>query len=174
MLVVGCFGLFAASFFISETALIGTGLSVLGLIFWGVAVYLGLETVRCTTPADGTIVGFEERLEEQDENERKCSIAIGPFSWSFGPKEERRVSYFPRVEFETKDHEKRVFTSDDGSQKLSYHVGEAVRVLYDPARPQVARIDKPNWTGIVAVDGVGAFFSVFGLRYLLESFGFWE
>ena len=171
---VGAFGLFVASFFLSQNASIGAWLSFFGLIFLGFGVYW-VQFVRCAISEDGIVVGFEERPEDEEgESERKYSIEIGPISWSFGRKKERRVSYFPRVEFETKDHEKRAFTSDDGSRKPSYHVGEAVRVLYDPARPQVARIGKPNWFGIAIVGGIGALFSVLGFRYLLESFGFWE
>ena len=171
---VGAFGLFVASFFLSQNASIGAWLSFFGLIFLGFGVYW-VQFVRCAISADGIVVGFEERSEDEEgESERKYSIEIGPISWSFGPKKERRVSFFPRVEFETKDHEKRVFTSDEGSQEPSYHVGDPVRVLYDPARPQVARINKDLRFRRVGCFVLGTLCFVPGLWYLLKSFGFWE
>ena len=175
---VGIFGMLAAGFFIFPTVTMGAFFSLSGLLLIGAAVYLCVETlqfVRGALSADGIVVGFEEREdEEQDENERKYSIEIGPISWSFGPKPARRVSFFPRVEFETQDHEKRVFTSDDGSRKPSYRVGQPVRVLYDPAQPQVARINKPLdlWGPIVVAVVFGACFLGPGIRYLLVGFGF--
>src|SRR5262245_40152103 len=156
--VVFALGVASTIFGIFQVAFLGSLFSLFGLLFLGGTVYGCVETlalVRRGASTDGIVVGFEERLdeeeqEEQEESERReYSIEIGHFRWSFG-KKKRRVSHFPRVEFKTKDHEKRVFTSDDGSRKPSYRVGEVVRVLYDPARPQVARINKRLWAPVVA------------------------
>ena len=76
------------------------------------------------------------------------------------------------MEFETEDHEKREFTSDDGSRKPSYRVGDPVRVLYDPARSKVARINKHLWDPIVVLVLFGAIFLFPGLWFLLVGFGF--
>ncbi|HET7238012.1 MAG TPA: DUF3592 domain-containing protein [Terrimicrobiaceae bacterium] len=179
-LVVGSFfivfGLVVAgtTFGVFRAVSIGALFLYFGILLLGAAAYTCVETLRFVRSAlstDGVVVGFEERLEEQEEGEGNYSIEIGPISWSFG-KPARRVSYFPRVEFESQDHEKRVFTSDDGSRKPSYHVGQAVRVLYDPARPQVARINKHPWGVVVAIAMFGACFLVPGLWLLLVGFGF--
>lgn len=175
-LFVGCFGLGVAGLFlISENVFVGAILSTIGLLIVGATVSWCVSTrrfLRRAIPAAGIIVGFEERPEEE-EGERKYSITIGFLSWSFGPKEERRIRYFPRVAFETKDHEKRIFTSDDGSREPSHHVGDVVRVFYDPAQPQVARINEPIWV-FAAAGVIGVSFLAPGLWHLLNALGFLE
>lgn len=179
-LFVGCFGLVIGLFMLSaffgifQAVSMGACFLFFGSLLLGAGIYMCVETrqfVRSALSTDGVVAGFEERLDEQEESEGKYSIEIGPFSWSFG-KPERRASFFPRVEFETEDHEKRVFTSDDGSRKPSYHVGQPVRVLYDPARPQVARINKDLWGPIVVAVLFGLVFLLPGLWFLLVGFGF--
>jgi hypothetical protein len=171
-LSIGVIGMLVVGFFILPTVTMGAFFLLFGVLLLGVGAYWCVSTaqlVRRGVSADSVIVGFDERVEDPEEGERKYSIAIGPISWSFGPKEEPRVSFHPRVEFETIDHEKRAFTSDDGSRKPSYRVGEVVRVLYDPARPQVARINKHLWWPILTVIVFGTWFLVPGLWILLVS-----
>src|SRR5688572_10745375 len=49
------------------------------------------------------------------------------------------TTYRPEVEFSTATGKRIQFTSSVGSSPPSYSVGEAVRVLYNPADPQSAR-----------------------------------
>ena len=170
VLSVGVVGMLVVGFFLFPTVDFGAFFSLFGLLILGFAVNECVSTVqlkRRGVSTDGIVVGFDEKLEEQAEDERKYSITIGFFTWSFGPKAPPRVDYFPRVEFEAKDHGKRVFTSEDSSRKPRYRVGEHVRVLYDPARPQVARINKHLWGPMLVAAVIGAFCLVLGLKFLL-------
>jgi len=153
-LAIGILGMLVVGFFVFPAVDMGALFSLFGLAMLGAAVHEFVSTlrlVRVAIPADGIVVGFEERLEESDD--------------------EKHVHFYPRVEFQTEDHGKQLFTSDDGSRKASYHIGARVRVLYDPARPQVARIDKHLWWPPVTAAVFGTVFLVPGLRMLLIGLG---
>jgi hypothetical protein len=167
-------GLFAGLSRKYPAVIFGLVFSALGFAFVGGAVYLfvsALRFARRAKAADGVVVGFEERPDE-DEGEYKYGIEVGNIKWSFGPKVvTKRISYYPKIEFEMGDHEKRLFTSDGGSRKPSYHVGDRVSVLYDPVQPHIARINKRDWIPIAVVAAIGSPFLIFGIRSLLIGSG---
>jgi hypothetical protein len=74
-------------------------------------------------------------------------------------------TYAPVVEFE---HEgtKYSFKDSIGSNPPAYRVGQAVAVLYDPARPRDARIDRGRWNKAIPI-----FIGAFGALLCLA--GFW-
>jgi hypothetical protein len=72
----------------------------------------------------------------------------------------RSAAYYPVVEFRARDGHVRSFQDRTGNVPPRYQVGDAVVVLYDPSRPEDARIDDRSslWVGgILAI----AFSAVF-------------
>lgn len=69
-------------------------------------------------------------------------------------------SYAPVFSFTAADGKKRTVTSDVWSSPADFSVGESVRVRYDPANPQDARIHSflQTWGGAVISAAVGAMF----------------
>jgi Protein of unknown function (DUF3592) len=73
---------------------------------------------------------------------------------------------FPIVEFRTAYEQVARFQADDGSLR----VGDSVNVVYDPANPRHARLDKwgNRWAGPLALWGAGlAIVAMSGAVYLL-------
>jgi len=124
-----------------------TGIFLLiGLGLLGGAVLSFVTTWRFidgAVAADGVVIAFEERWDSDD----------GAYT------------YYPRVTFETEDRRKFEFTSDTGSRPAAFDVGEPVRVLFDPAQPDAARIDSflQLWLLPLILGGIGTVFSGFGL-----------
>lgn len=124
-----------------------TGIILLvGLGMLGGAVYSFVTTWRFiggAIAADGVVIALEERWSSADGDS----------------------TYFPRVAFETQDRRRFEFTGDTGSQPAAFDVGEPVRVLFDPARPEMARIDSffQLWLLPLILGGLGTVFSAFGL-----------
>lgn len=116
-----------------------------GLLCAGLAVYAIHDTqsflARAVT-ARGEVTGLEYR--------RGTSNSGGAYS--------------PIVKYKTATGEEHTFHSNVGSSPPSYHVGEAVNVLYDPANPAAARIHGFFSLWLVAIiSGIlGCVFSLIG------------
>ena len=125
---------------------------LIGLGLLGGAVFSFVTTSRFigeAVAADGMVVGLEERWDSDDND----------------------YTYYPQVEFQTEDHRTIAFTSDTGSRPAAFDVGEPVRVLFDPARPEAARIDSffQLWLLPLVLGGMGTVFSAFGLLATLSA-----
>ena len=99
---------------------------------------------RRATATDGVVVG----IEEQDSGEG--------------------TTFHTKVEFETRDCAKHVFTSDFGTGWRGHQLGQVVRVLFDPERPQNAIIETQLYVGPLLFGFVGAFFAGIGFVMLLS------
>lgn len=75
------------------------------------------------------------------------------------------TTYRPVVEFTTATGKRIEFVSSVGSSPPSHRVGEAVKVLYNPANPQSARIKSffQLWFGFLIVFFLGLVFAAIGL-----------
>jgi hypothetical protein len=82
--------------------------------------------------------------------------------------------YCPTVEFTTASGERVQFQSSFGTMPASHKVGQTVKVLYDPHKPDAAEIDSglSNWfvPGCLAAFAIGAF--VFSVMFLVLFFLF--
>ena len=76
-------------------------------------------------------------------------------------------AYAPVVEFEHAG-KKHSFKDSIGSDPPSYRIGQGVAVLYDPADPREARIDRGRWNKAVPIliGGCGALSVLLGLWIL--------
>ena len=76
--------------------------------------------------------------------------------------------YCPTIEFTTASGETIRFESSYGTMPASHKVGQVVKVLYDPKKPDSAEIDSglSNWLvpGCLIVFAIGAFF--FSIMFL--------
>ncbi|MGZ8397592.1 MAG: DUF3592 domain-containing protein [Gemmatimonadales bacterium] len=79
------------------------------------------------------------------------------------------TTYRPVVEFTTATGKHIEFVSSVGSSPPSHRVGEAVKVLYNPANPQSARIKSffQLWFGFLIVFALGLVFATIGLGMIL-------
>jgi len=79
------------------------------------------------------------------------------------------TTFAPLVEFE---HDGKIYKFKDsiGSNPPSYRSGDVVAVLYDPARPADARIDRGRWNKLIPllVCGFGALLSFLGIWMALK------
>jgi hypothetical protein len=129
-----------------------TGIFLLvGLGMLGGAVYSFVTTWRFiggAIAAAGVVIALEERWSSSDGD----------------------YTYYPRVAFETEDRRRFEFTGDTGSRPAAFDIGEPVRVLFDPARPEAARIDSffQLWLLPLILGGLGTVFSAFGLAATLS------
>jgi hypothetical protein len=124
---------------------------LVGLGLLGGAVYSIVTTwqfIGGAVAADGVVMALEERWDSDDSD----------------------YTYYPRVAFETEDRRRIEFTSDTGSRPPSFDVGERVRVLFDPVRPEAARIDSflQLWLLPLVLGGIGTVFAGFGLAATLS------
>ncbi len=124
---------------------------LVGLAMLSGAVYSFVTTWRFiggAIAADGVVIALEE-------------------SWSSSDGD---YTYHPRVAFETEDRRRFEFTGDTGSRPAAFDVGEPVRVLFDPAMPETARIDSffQLWLLPLILGGLGTVFSSFGLAATLS------
>jgi len=80
-------------------------------------------------------------------------------------------TYYPRVRFATEGNRSYEFTGNVGSNPASFDVGEEVRVLFDPVRPELARIDSfmQLWFTPLLLAGMGAVFATIGLWATLAA-----
>ena len=81
----------------------------------------------------------------------------------------RRGAYYPVVRFRTAIGEAHTLHSNTGSSPPSYHVGEAVSVLYDPGNLFDARIKGffSLWLIAIIFGAIGWVFSLIGLGGLI-------
>lgn len=104
-------------------AIILSILAVCCLPFFGVGlydVYQNYAEIRTFVGTEGTVVG-----------NRYATVMEDGIATSF---------YQPEVEFDLPDGRKMRFTDKVGSLPPDYEVGNKLRVLYDPANPNNARI----------------------------------
>jgi Protein of unknown function (DUF3592) len=120
------------------------GLMLLGVVLVGFGFKMLADTRRflaTAEPAGGVVVRVDERVERErvgaGDNERWADVT-------------RR---YPFVEFRTGRGQVAQFQADDGSLQ----VGDSVRLVYDPANPRNARLDKwgNRWAGPLALWGAG-------------------
>ncbi len=80
------------------------------------------------------------------------------------------VTYAPGVEFEVGGQAQR-FKDSISSDPPSYRMGDVVQVLYDPANPREARIDRGIWNRAIPflVGGLGGLLLVWGLWIPLRT-----
>ena len=73
-------------------------------------------------------------------------------------------TYIPAVKFTTADGKLVHMTGSTGSGSPSYARGDHVRILYDAANPERARIDSfmENWFAALLLGGMGLVFSLVG------------
>ncbi|MCS7031333.1 MAG: DUF3592 domain-containing protein [Gloeomargarita sp. SKYG116] len=81
--------------------------------------------------------------------------------------------YYPVVEFALPDGEKIRFEGQVGSSSPRFRVGESVEILYDPRRPQVARINRfwDLWLLPIVFSGIGSVFFLIGVGLLAKRLG---
>jgi Protein of unknown function (DUF3592) len=132
-------------------------LMLLGVVLVGFGVKLRLDTRRflaTAEPAMGVVVRVDKRVthERVGAGERAHWADV--------------TRYYPFVEFRTAHGQVAQFQADDGSLR----VGDSVNVVYDPANPRKARLDKwgNRWAGPLAFWGAGlAILVMSGATYLL-------
>jgi hypothetical protein len=124
-----------------------------GLVLLGLAHLMGhthFHLIRHGVRATGRIISYKQ------ENFRRSS---GSFS----------TGYMPIVEFHTSDRfvqfQDWLGTSIAGSTNVS------VIVLYDPANPSIAMIDRPTWNWLpwAPIFAVGLFLVLVGIKGALRS-----
>ena len=131
---------------------------LLGVVLVGFGFKMRADTRRflaTAEPAKGVVV----RVDEAVVSERR-----GSGDNAYWVDVTRR---FPIVEFRTAYERAAQFQADDGSLR----VGDSVNVVYDPANPRHARLDKwgNRWAGPLALWGAGlAIVAISGAVYLLE------
>lgn len=136
--------------------LVGSALSCLisiGCLIGGIRALVILRSRRETSTAtSGVVVGLQKQV--------------------FNPG--TSGVYCPTVEFTTASGERVQFQSSFGTMPASHKVGQTVKVLYDPHKPDAAEIDSglSNWfvPGCLAAFAIGAF--VFSVMFLVLFFLF--
>jgi hypothetical protein len=132
-------------------------LMLLGVVLVGVGVKMLVDTRRflaTAEPAKGVVVRVDKRV---------VSERVGSGDNAHWADVTR---YFPIVEFRTAYEQVAQFQADDGSLR----VGDSVNVVYDPANPRHARLDKwgNRWSGPFALWGAGlGMLVISGAIYLL-------
>lgn len=132
-------------------------LMLLGVVLVGFGVKMLADTRRflaTAEPAKGVVVRADKRV-------RRERVGSGDNAhWA------NVTRYFPIVEFRSAREQVAQFQADDGSLRL----GDSVNIVYDPANPRHARLDKwgNRWAGPLAFWGAGlAILVVSGAIYLL-------
>ena len=101
-------------------AIVLANLFFAGFCLWGAyAAYISWQLEQNGETTHGTVV----RLEESDSSEGGCCV------------------YSPVIEFD-RNGQTYSFEGDNASYPPAYEVGEEVSVLYDPADPDTAQINK--------------------------------
>jgi hypothetical protein len=133
-------------------------LGVAGAVFLVVGVRNYLRTRRFVNQASsttGTVTDVKTRTS-------RSHTSSGP-----------RVSTYryPVVRFQTQDGRSVEFESETGTNTFSQKPGEQVEVLYDPLRPEQARIKSfmMLWFGPLIFSVVGFFLFVFGSLFGLVA-----
>ena len=79
-------------------------------------------------------------------------------------------SYFPRVEYKLPDGSITSFRSETGWGWRVRPLGSKVPVVYDPANPSIAEIDRFNYHWLAPI-GIVLFAAVFAVAALQTGFG---
>ena len=132
-------------------------LMLLGVVLVGLGVKMLVDTRRflaTAEPAKGVVARVDKKVVSErvgsGDNARWADVTRS----------------FPIVEFRTAREQVAQFQADDGSLR----VGDSVNVVYDPANPRHARLDKwgNRWAGPLALWGAGLGMLVMsGATYLL-------
>lgn len=135
-------------------AFVGAVFLLVGLVALSGAAYWSLRTrefIRTAAKAQGLV------------------IDLVPHSGDNG------TTYAPTVRFTDKDGRERTFTSSTSSSPPSHREGDAVQVLYDPARDDKAEIDAfwDLWLGPLVVGIFGLVFPLVGAAVLLQGVRAW-
>jgi len=125
-----------------------------GLFLLGLAYFMGHEhfhLIREGVRAPGTIIGYKQ------ENFRRSSDSFST------------TGYMPIVEFRAGDHSYRF--QDWLGARFAGSTNVPVTVLYDPANPSVAMIDRParNWLPWAPIFAVGLFLLLVGVSAFFRS-----
>lgn len=104
-------------------AIVIGNLFFLGFCLWG--VYAAYNSFNLSRNGE-TTTGIVTRMEESSSAESGCCV------------------YSPVIEFEATDGQTYTFEGDNASYPPAYKVGEEVRVIYDPADPSNALINKAS------------------------------
>ena len=99
--------------------------------------------------ANGSIVGFEERLRYVGQT--------------------RKIYYHPRIEFATDDGQLCCFTWGGGSTTASHEIGDTIVVVYDREKPEKARVASfmGMWAGPIAASILGGCTLAAGIHLIL-------
>lgn len=83
----------------------------------------------------------------------------------------KSTTYKPLVTFNDKNGAKIEFTSGDSSNPPSYDVGEKIEVLYNPKKPQDAKIKSFSslWMGVLIICIAGAVFFAVGFSFFISE-----
>jgi hypothetical protein len=122
---------------------------LVGAFFIGLGVRSLVTTQRFlakASTADGVVVRLDKVVERSREGDRY-------------------TLYYPVVRFVTASGQVVEYSDDLGEDPPAYRVGDSVRVLYDPADPQKARLDtwSSQWLGATIQIGVGGLVFVIGV-----------
>jgi hypothetical protein len=110
--------------------------------------------VAAASHAPGIVIGMERHYSRSSS---RSSSSSGGTTWA------------PVVRFTAPDGEQHEFVSSAGSNPPSYHRGEVVDVLFEPGRPESAKINGwfSLWGGISIAGGLGSVFSLVGVIIIL-------
>ena len=129
---------------VSGLELVLIALMLAGVVLVGFGVKLLVDTRRflaTAQPATGVVVRVDKRVSYERVGAGKDA------HWA------NVTRNFPIVEFRTAREQVAQFQADDGSLRT----GDSVRLVYDPANPRNARLDKwgNRWAGPLACWGAG-------------------
>ena len=133
-------------------------LGVVGAVFLVVGVRKFVRTrrfVNQASSATGTVTDVKSRISRSHTSD--------------GPRV--RTLRYPVVRFQTQDGRTVEFESETGTNTFSQKPGEQVEVLYDPLKPEQARIKTfmMLWFGPLIFSVVGFFLFVFGSLFGLVA-----
>lgn len=127
-----------------------------GLVFLGSGYFMGhthFHLIRDGARAPGRIVGYKQESFRSSSSTSSTS-----------------TSYMPVVEFHTND--RFVQFEDWLGTHMAGNTNVAVIVLYDPANPTVAMIDRPvwNWIPWAPISALGLFLFLVAIKGAFRSF----
>jgi len=116
--------------------------ALVGLLFTLAAALLfrsAYMSVRTWITVSGTVIGYAE-TQQGRYYDPKGNVDRQTWTAKSAPPPSKLIGYQPQVEFTAHDGKKIVFTSSHGSDKKPYEIGTAISVLYNPQKPEEARI----------------------------------
>lgn len=123
---------------------IGSAFTAFGLLFAGIGGYAYIDDqqmAETASRASGTVIALDRRRGSEGGS-----------------------TYAPVVEWRDRNGTRHEFTSSTSSNPAGFDRGEAVTVMYDPAKPGQARIDSFGQRFILplAFGGMGSLFAIIG------------